>query len=74
MQFLLTEEEFRALGPKKDIEKWQASAQALAVMVADHVPRSDGKMIGCIITNKGGYCDGCPAERGCPNKHKEFSQ
>ena len=79
MQYLLTEEEFKKLGPKSEIEKWKTSAQALATMVADHVPRkradgSETQWKGCIITFKGGYCDLCPAIRGCPYDHKDFSK
>lgn len=73
MQYLLSKEEFEALGPKSESVKWQAHAQALATMVAENVPRKgiNGDR-GCILTSRVEYCDLCPAEERCPYTIKAY--
>lgn len=78
MQYTLTKEEYDALGPKSETEKWKANAQALATLVAENIPRKheDGTDLwtGCILTSNCGYCDMCPAKDKCPHPHKEYSK
>jgi len=67
MQYILSEEEYRALGPKKLIEKYKNDAKELAKMVAANIPK-DGHIIPC----KKGYCSECPAVDLCPDDNKEW--
>lgn len=73
MQYILTKEEFEALEPKGESEKWQAHAQALATMLAENVPRkgTNGD-IGCIRTSRVEHCNLCPAESRCPYTFKVY--
>ena len=86
MQYLLTEEEFRALkDTKRDRDNKDASEmQAFCTLAAMHIPIprpwSDDKTPapwGCILgapQQNPGYCDECPAQKACPYPHKEWSQ
>ena len=83
MQYVLTEEEYKALHASNDAERkqWAISMQRLCTMVADHMPAGvewigKEKPWGCILTQDHGewYCDDCPVKNDCPYENKQWSE
>ena len=85
MQYILSEEEFKALKGESDstpkINLNRAQLQGLCTRIADTMPvtfwgRKTPRPWGCIITNPGDYgcCDECPVIDICPNDYKEWSK
>lgn len=87
MNYLLTQDEYRALTSAK-VERSQEAEQALLSLcrrAAAHIPverpwagqDAEPEPWGCILNEVGrnpGYCDDCPAKAVCPYPHKRFSQ
>jgi hypothetical protein len=87
MQYILTQEEYDKLLKKgKDLEqKTIDDLQKLCTMVADHMPIKNSWMEDdepmepwrCILTVEEVYehlCDGCPVQKLCPYKYKNYSK
>jgi len=80
MQILLTHDEWLELKGKANSAVDERELQKLCTLAANHIPVPQpwrGKGIegpwGCIL-DKAKYCDDCPADKLCPNPHKEWSQ
>lgn len=83
MQYILTEDEYRALTEtkRKRDEAETAELQRLCTLVAEHAPsiewpgsKENPRPNGCPITGKYAYCSGCQAREMCPNPHKRYGQ
>lgn len=77
MNYLLSEEEFNALGPVKETQKWRDAAMELSKRLCAVVPRGPEPGIGgkgCILESgaESEYCSGCPAEKMCPYEWKQW--
>jgi len=82
MQYLLSEEEYKALKDAPELVRVQQRdmLQKLCTMVANHMPVERGggaeelwKPWGCVLTHHRWYCDKCPVIKECPNPGKEWS-
>lgn len=86
MQYLLTEQEFRALKDEQQrrIEADEEQLQAFCTLAAMHIPvirewshDKRPRPWGCILgpqEQRPCYCDDCPSAAFCPYPHKEWSQ
>ena len=74
MQYILTEKEFKKLGPLEETDKWKVSAQILATKLAMEIKRNEHGWVGCLANNTSEYCDDCPAEEDCPYEFKDYSK
>lgn len=87
MQYILTEEEYKAINRRsKELDELPSKKelQKFCTMVANTLPVSggwyDGKVWGCILTKKDDdgydewYCDQCPSRKICPYDYKEWSK
>lgn len=86
MQYILSEEEYRALTAAQRAGKLEQTEklQAFCTLAAQHIPivrdwDSDKtpRPWGCILgprQQNPGYCDDCPVEEICPLVGKEFSK
>lgn len=86
MQYLLSEEEYRALTTAQHKEKLEKTEklQAICTLAAMHIPVSREWATdktpapwGCILgprQQSPGYCDDCPVSEICPYQGKEWSQ
>lgn len=86
MQYLLSEEEYRALTASQHRAKLEQTEklQAICTLAAQHIPvtrdRASEKTPapwGCILgprSQNPGYCDDCPVSEICPYQGKEWSQ
>lgn len=90
MQYILTEEEYKALKSKQnhEIELSRKKLQILCTKIANEMPvvwgwnGPDPKPWGCKITIEENsefgtdewYCDKCPVAEICPSDEKEWSK
>lgn len=81
MQYLLSQEEYDELRKSYDkiITSQNTIIQRLCTIIAKNVPHiaswSDDKTPwGCILVDKIRYCDGCPVQKDCPSKQKNYSK
>ena len=83
MQYLLTEEEYKALKADAQLGKESPSKddlQKFCTIVADTMPAGvewigKTKPWGCVLTkDTEWYCDDCPARQLCPNRFKSWSK
>lgn len=66
MQYILTEYEYKALGPKTRIEQLEQKVQALSQIAAELGDHQ------CPIDTHGVYCSGCPAEDLCESEDRKW--
>jgi hypothetical protein len=85
MQYILTEEEYKALKSNSKLLNGvtEKQLQTLCTKIADEMPVKwgwggpDPKPWGCIKSVEDGdewYCDSCPVQDICPEPYKEWSK
>ena len=85
MQYILTDIEYKTLVQlqKSKTKEELVVLQDLCTKVADHMPikswiSTEPTPWGCVLTaelrEEEWYCDECPVQKVCPNKHKPYSQ